>query len=425
MILPSPFRLLATIALFGLQFLLAAASSPAPVLPAWKSTLTLSARETYDSNVFLQDHAPSASVVGAAQAKRSSLVTSASLALSAEHRSAAGTTFTGSYTPEVVRYHSASTENHVAHRAQLGLAGSAGNFAWSLTDNLVWIVGDDDSPIYGGPGGAPALGGVPVRDRRSSLLNRSGYKLEWTHGAWLLRTVGSAYWQDFRTRQSRQAGCANYVDRNEVFAGVEAGYEFRPKTRLLAGFRYGRQDQGDLHGAGSPYDSARRRFFTGLEGAPAGWLKLSLLAGLETRTFSQATPAGFDRHKGLLWIDASATATPGKLDTISATLRRAEQPASTSFSVYEDMTGEISWRHQCTERFSTTAALKVCLANWQLPVLRRDRIYTPSLVAQYSATKRCQLEGSWSYDSAMSAIPATEGREFTRHLCAVTVRYTL
>lgn len=423
MTIPSPVRLLATLSLCGLQSLVATASSPT-ASPAWKSSIALSMREAYDSNVFLQDHAPSASVVGAVPANRSSLVTSASLALGTEYRRASGTTFTGSYTPEIVRYHSASTENHVAHRAQLGLSGNNGNFAWNLTDSLVWIVGDEDSPIYGGPGGAPALGGVPVRDRRASLLNRSGYKLEWTHGAWLFRTVGSAYWQDFRTRQSRQAGCANYVDRSEAFVGVEAGYEFRAKTRWLAGFRSGRQDQGDLHGVGSPYDSTRRRFFTGVEGAPVGWLKLSLLAGLETRTFSQVTPSGFDRQKQLLWIDASATATPTKRDTLSATFRRAEQPASTSFSLYEDTTGEISWRHKCTERFSTTAALKICLANWQLPVLRRDRIYTPSLLLQYAATKRCQLEASWSCDSAVSAVPATEGREFTRHLCAGTVRYT-
>lgn len=401
-----------------------AAEPTAPAPATWKITTSLGIRETYDSNVYLQDHAPSPTVVGAVPAGLSSLVTSVFAGMNVESRGATGLVLTGSYAPEVVRYHSAAAENYTTHRAQIGASRRSGATAWNFSDALVWIDGSKDSPIYGGPGGAPALGGIPMRDRRAALVNRSAFRLETLEGRWLLRALASGYWHDFRTNQFRQAGCANYVDRSEVCAGIEAGYEFRPKTRVIAGLRLARQNQGSLFGVDSPYDSTRRRFVGGLEGAPASWLQLTLLAALETRTFAPGTPAGFDRHKRLLWIDASATATATPRDTITLTLRRAEQPASTSISIYEDTAGELTWRHKCTARLTAGAALKIWTGIWQLPAVRRDRVCTPTLLLQFAATQHCLVEATWSYDDATSGIPSTDGREFTRHLCNLSVRHT-
>lgn len=399
-------------------------AEPAVTPSAWKTTSSLTLRESYDSNVFLQDHAPSPSVLGAAPARLGSFVTSAAVAWNVEARAADGLVFTGGYAPEAVRYHSASSEDYVAHRVQLALSRRAASTAWSATNSLVWTDGSKDAPIFGGPGGAPALGGIPLRDRRAALVDRSALKFETTSGRWLFRALAAGYWHDFRTNQLRQTGCANYIDRSEVSAGFDVGYELRPKTRVIAGFRLARQTQAELYGVDSPYDSTRRRFVAGLEGTPVAWLQLNLLAALETRSFAAATPAGFDRDKHLLWIDASATATPTKRDTLTLTVRRAEQPASTSISVYEDTAGELTWRHKCSDRIAASAALKIWTGIWQPPAVRRDRVCTPTLQLQFTVNTHCVVEATWSYDDARSGIPSTEGREFTRHVCGLSARYT-
>ncbi|MDI1247480.1 MAG: hypothetical protein PSV13_01230 [Lacunisphaera sp.] len=388
----------------------------------WKTSTSLTLRESYDSNVFLQDQAPNPAVIGAAPARLGSLVTSLAAALGWEKKQSALFGITASYAPEAVRFHSASTEDHFIHRTALSFGGAAGGLSWSLTNSGIWTDGSVDAPIFGGPGGAPAIGGTPVRDRREAFVDRSSFKLSYTTGRWLVRAVAAGYWHDFRTNQTTLTGCSNYIDRNEVTGGVEAGYALAPKTRLIAGFRYGRQNQFRSLGVDSPYDSQVRRFVAGLEGSPRTWLQLNLLAGLDTRTFAAGTPAGFDRSRARLWVDASATATPTKRDTIQFSLRRSALPSSSSVSLYEDTAGELSWRHQCNDRFSVKASFRICAADWAAPAVRRDRIYSPGLQLQYVCSPRLTAEATYNYDRGESLIAATAGREFHHHLVALGLK---
>ena len=424
---PAPGRIfsLAALVLLGLSPAARLCAEPAGT-PAgeWKTTAALTARETYDSNVFMQDIAPNPAVADAVPARLASLVTSLSATVGVEHRFSPALTLAASYAPEAIRYHSASSEDNIVHRAGLNFSGTAGAVAWSLTNSGVWTDGSKDAPIFGGPGGAPAIGGAPVRDRRAAFAERSNFKLSAVRGPWLVRAVATTYWHDFQTRQTTLAGCSNYIDRSEVLGGVEGGYALWPKTRLIAGYRFGRQNQGKLLGVDSPYDSWMRRLVAGVEGSPCSWLQLNLLAGRETRTFGPGTPVGFNRHNPLWWVDASATATPTKNDALQLSFRRIRQPSSSSVSVYDDAVAEITWKHKCTDRFSAGAGLKACIANWQAPAIRRDRIYTPSLQLQYAFSKQFSAEIACSRDIAESQIKATEGREFTRNLCTLGLKRT-
>lgn len=390
----------------------------------WKTSTALTLRETYDSNVFLQDHAPNPAIVGAAPAGLGSLVTSLSATLGLEKKQSALFGFTASYAPEAVRFHSAPTEDHFIHRTAVSLGGSDGALGWSLTNSGIWTDGSVDAPIFGGPGGAPAIGGTAVRDRREAFADRSSFKLAITGDRWLVRVVGAGYWHDFRTNQTTLTGCSNYIDRSEVTGGVEAGYAVAPKTRLIAGFRYGRQTQSSNLGVDSPYDSWLRRYVAGIEGSPKAWLQLNLLAGFETRTYAAGTPAAFDRNKSRLWIDASASATPTRRDAIQFSLRRADYPASSGVSVYADTSAEISWQHRCSDRFGVRSSFKVCAADWHAPVARRDRIYTPGLQLQYAFNPRFNAELAATYDRGESLLTATAGREFRRHAIALSLKRT-
>jgi hypothetical protein len=423
--LPAASVALAVLALSMLEArAVAAAAETAPAPAPWKRTLSLTVRESFDSNVFLQDATPDPAVAGAAAPRQSSFVTTLAASIGVDGRLAPGLSLSASYAPETNIYHSATQESFSAHRGVLNLAGRIGDTPWTLQNSGTWIDGGKDGPVFGGPGGVPAVGGIPLRDRRAAFIERTSLKLTHSSGRWLVRPAATLYVHDFHTVQSRRSGYENYVDRREWTAGVDVGYEVVAKTRLVAGFRYGRQDQFKLHGIDSPYDSVIHRYLVGVEGTLAPWLQLNVLAGPETRAFAPGTAAGFDRNRMLLWIDATAIVTAGRNDTVTLTGRRFEQPAFSSQSVYEDITYEVSWRHRCGPAFTAGAGFKAYGGDWPGPVTREDWILTPSVLLQYAVNKRCGLELSYSLDRAESRVPGTAGREFKRHLGTAGLKYT-
>jgi hypothetical protein len=388
-------------------------AAPTPPKAPWNFTTNYALKETVDGNVFLQD-------IGNAAHQRS-LVTSATLGIGLGYQRTPAFKATFTYTPEMVRYHSYDSENYVAHRAAFNFNGLSGNTAWEFTNALIRIDGSDQGPIFDLVSlcDIPALGGIPLRDRRDAMVLRNGFKLTQTMGRWFLRPVFTSYVHDFRTEQRVRsgafAGYENYVDRYELNGGVDLGYGIGKKTWVVLGHRYGHQEQGRLLGVESPYSNSYNRVLLGLEGAPANWLRLSVQAGPDLRRFKKQ-PAGFDRDELLWFINTSLSWLPNKRDTLTATLTRYQQPAFSSQSVYEDIVYDLTWKRQCTKRLSTTAGFRIYGGDWQAPVNREDWIYTPSASLSYTLHKYVTAEVAYSHDSVESMVPNTRGREFTRHL---------
>jgi hypothetical protein len=107
----------------------------------------------------------------------------------------------------------------------------------------------------------------------------------------------------------------------------------------------------------------------------------------------------------------------------TATVRRFEQPAFSSQSVYEDITYEVSWRRKVTSRLSAGAGFKAYGGDWPGPAVREDWILTPSLSLRYAWSRRCGLEFSYQFDSAESRVAATPGREFRRQVAAIASQF--
>ena len=61
--------------------------------------------------------------------------------------------------------------------------------------------------------------------------------------------------------------------------------------------------------------------------------------------------------------------------------------------------------------------------DWLAPVSREDWIYTVSASVGYTFHRHWNAELGYSYDWVDSRVDNTEGREFTRHLVALGVRY--
>jgi hypothetical protein len=391
--------------------------------PKFTPKAELSVKETFDSNVYLQD-------VGKLD-HQESFVTTIIPKVSLEAKIAPQFNATIAYAPEVTQYHDEPSESYVAHRANLNLNGKIKDTAWEQFNSFTWIDGNREGPTFAPPGDIPAVGGIPVRDRREAIVWRNSFKLTQPIGDWFIRPVCSLYEHDFQTRQynskvAPHIGYENYIDRQDLNCGLDIGYQVAKDTRLLVGYRYGQQDQFRLLGADSPFDSTYHRLLVGIEGTPADWLKLNVLFGPDIRTWSSAAHQvlGFHPAEMLYWVDAAVTIIPTKQDTLVLSNRRYEQPAFSSQSVYEDITYDAVWRHKCSGELTASAGFRVYIGDWQAPADREDWVYTPYASLAYAFNQHLSGEVSYSYDWVESKVPAKAGREYTRHLGAVGVKYT-
>jgi len=415
-----------------------------------KADLTL--KETYDDNVYILDTEPYPYIVPpphsiVAVPDKGSFVTTITPSLNLTYLAGPEFSASLSYAPDMVWYDSAPSQNYVAHRANLNFTGKIQEISYEWLNSATWIDGSDLTVTTLRPGDCRAIGGIPLRDRCDAAVYRDSIKVTIPAGKWFFRPVFTSYVHDFKTeqrvnRKPNEYIYDNYIDRWEVNGGMDIGYEVFDKTKLFVGYRYGHQSQGTVLKAGatpgstvtaeSPYDNNYQRLLLGIEGTPAPWVKLAVMAGPETRDWLDDTPAGFDRGKMLWFVDAQVTLLPTKEDTCTLKMTRFEQPAFTSQSVYQDIKYDIGWRHKFSDKFTVGAGFTIYNGLWQEPALRNDWIYTPSLMASYAFSPNLTAEASWSHDNAVNretpvagtSTQYAEGREFQRNLYSVALKYT-
>ena len=387
---------------------------------SWKAEATV--RETYDSNVYLQDVTPNPANVLAAQAagfhpveaNKASWVTSVLPKLGLEYRAGAALAISAAYAPDVTFYHSAPDEDYAAHRGTFNFGGKIDETSWELLNTATYIDGGTEGPSFARPDDIPALGAIPVRDRRAAFIFKNGFRIKQPFGDFFVRPVASSYIHDFKTdlRYVPPATRAsysyeNYIDRQEVYGGVDVGYRVVDKTDVVLGYRYRRQDQfKGPYGPGgalidSPFDSVYHRVLGGLEGSPADWLKVTLLAGPDIRQFSsdaQRLYPAFDPDTLLWYSNGALTWLPRQADAVTLRSTHFEQPAFSSFSMYEDFRTELLWKHAWGEQLSCTLGFILYIGDWQAPVHRDDWVYTPNGSVAYNFTKHFRGELSYSYD---------------------------
>jgi hypothetical protein len=404
-----------------------------------KADLTL--KETYDDNVFILDTEPDPTItppsgVIISEPKKTSFVTSITPGLALNYRPCTAWAATVSYAPECTWYHNAPSEDYIAHRGAINFTGKIDDITYDWLNSVTWLDGSHLGYITVRPGDCRCIGGIPLRDRRDAAVYRDGLKVTIPAGKWFIRPVVSTYVHDFQTDQRANLTPTNYiydnfVDRWDVNGGVDIGVEAFAKTKLVVGYRYGHQEQGELLGVPSRYCSDYQRFLFGIEGTPAPWLKLAVLAGPEVRDWRTNPPGTFNQDEVLYWIDGTVTFLLTKADTVLLRATRYEQPAFTSQSVYEDIKYDLFWRHKFSDKFTAGAGFTLYIGDWQGPVNREDWIYTPSLMASYTFNAHLTGEAAWSHDSTQNQVPITapgatyaEGREFTRNLVSLAIKYT-
>ncbi len=439
-------RLLAMLALVTWVGSMSAANSNL----TWGVDVTL--KETYDDNVYIQDVAPLPANVAAAEAagltpvqpKQSSFITTVIPRLTGGYKPGGAFNVLAGYAPEIAMYTSAEEEDYIAHRVTLNFSGKIKDATWELLNTPTFVEGSTIGPTFGRPGDCPAIGGIPLRDRRKQFVLRDNFRTTVPLNKWFVRPVASYYYHDFLTGQrlnpaatSTEYFYENYIDRSDVNGGMDVGYNVGRSTFAVLGYRYGQQNQyvgpnpANTAFTDSPYDSSYNRVLFGVEGNPWSWLKLAALGGPDFRNWGPNTPAGFDTDRLVYWADVSATVSPDKKDAFTLLYRNYEQPAFSSQSVYRDITYGAIWKHKFNDHWAASAGFQLYIGNWLPPVYRDDWIYTPSAGLAYTYNQHLSAELNWSYDLTENKIPTSDpgatyadGREYSRNLVSVAMKWT-
>ncbi len=387
----------------------------------WSQAVSLTIRESFDDNVFLQN----VSVL----AYRESVVSSVAPAVTFGFQNQAQFRAALAYSADFVRYHSESSENHVTHRGSLNLSGKNEGLSWEFLNGLQVIAGNDQGPNFAPGGDIPAAAGIPLRERRNAVVYRGALRMNWTTNEWLMRPVVSFYDHDFRTQQRARtgayAGYGNYVDRSEFSAGMDFGR--RPSADrpwLMAGYRFGHQRQGTLLGVASPYSNDFHRVLLGVEGTVSPTVKVNVMVGPDFRRFGPNPNPAFRGSEILWFVDASLILNPSAADTVTFTARRFEQPGFGSHSVLEDGTYELAWRRKFGTKFTATASIRTYITDFQAPANREDWVVTPAVTASYVFSSSLSADFGFLRDRAKSQVTGTSARDYTRQLVNAGLKYT-
>jgi hypothetical protein len=391
-----------------------------PATPAspWTPAASLSLKESFDDNVYLQDMGPNAN--------RESLITTITPSLGLAYKPSAAFGASLNYTPEINLFDSAASENFTTQRTVLALGGKADNTAWEVTENFIGIDGSKVGPTYLQPGGAPADGGPAVRDRRAALVERGQFRLTQSFGQWFIRPVVTGYLHDFLEEHQTTKGYQNFANRSDLNGGADLGWTGIKDTSLVVGYRYGVQSQDQLYPDinATYYNNHYQRVLFGVEGKPWSWLKLNLSAGPEFRYYDGIVAAGFNRNQTYCYIDSSATITVTTNDTVTLQAISFEQPGFAGRSTYLDTALDLAWKHNLTEKLTIGAGIHGSNNDFIKPSAdRNDWIVTEKGTIAYAFSKEFSAEASYLYDNATSEVPNTPARAYFRQCVLLGIKY--
>jgi len=377
----------------------------------WTHAFSLRTEEGYDSNVYLQNFGPTA--------KQDSFITVIQPKVDLGYLSKPFN-LNLTYAPKVSIYGSERTENNVAHAMGINFKGNiTDSLSYEVLNSLNYVNGSRTAPTFVGPGGAPAIGGFSIRDRRESAWMKQSAKLTWTIGSFFVRPVYNGYIHDFKTIQKEEPGYANYVDRKQFNGGVDLGFKVLKETWFVTGYRYGIQEQDRLFDNPIKYNNTFQRALFGLEGQPVSWLKICATAGPSFHHFNDSVPEAFGRNHTRVYADATVTLTPTSNDSLILATTRFEQMSSGGRGAYQDIVYRAGYVRKLTSALDLKADFRLYRGEFEAPANRKDNIYTPSLGLSWKVNPHLSCDCQYSYEWAESDVEDTWGREYNHHLVSV------
>jgi len=398
------------------------------------SELSLTLKESYDSNVFGTERNPT--LAGLPEiADVASWVTTISPKVGLNLKSALDlapdspiTALSLGYTGDYAFFHSASTETNQRHNLSQQLKSSSNDVSVSFDNSFIYVDGKEAAPQYNL---YSCYGSASARERREQFQDRAKFVLRYDSATWFLRAVSTALIYDLKTVQHQAVasytGWQNYVDRSDLNGGFDLGYKATKDLSLWAGYRYGEQKQSQLPWDLRHNDSNYHRTLIGAEGKLAQWLKLDLQVGPDFRTYRDADHLGLNgKTHTWLYTEGSISADLSKDDTLVFTNKVWHWVSSTGIATYQDSTYALNYTHKFSAVFSGTAGVRVLGSNYDLPTTRKDWLDTYSVGLRYTFSKHVAVTGDYAYTHTRNQLSDTlyPGREYSQNVFSLGVRLT-
>jgi len=421
--LPSFLALAASVGLAATTF----AEKPAAI-----SELSVTIKESFDSNVFGTERNPT--LAGLPEiADVDSWVTTVSPKVGLNLRPVLGlgddsaiTALSLGYTGDYAFYHSASTETNQRHTFTQQLKGKSGSVSFSVDNAFLYVDGKSATVQYGT---TSAYGTASSRERKEQFQDRAKAVLRIDTESGFVRFNATALYYDLKT-QLRQpvgsyTGWQNYIDRHDANLGVDYGYKLNKDLSLYAGYRHGQQKQAKLPWTPVHNDSTYDRFLLGIEGKLAPWLKIDFQAGPDYRSYDDATNLGLvGKNHTWLYTDGSITADLSKNDSLTFTNKIWHWVSSTGTTAYRDSTYALSYKHKFSDQLSGTLGFRALGSDYDLPATRKDWLYTYSAGLRYDINKRYALTADYARTEAKNKLSdlTYPGREYSQDLLTIGLR---
>ena len=400
--------------------------------------VTVSAREAYDSNIYLTSVTNGTNV-----ANKDSLITSVTPAITTDYTISPQAKLNLGYTADINIYHADSNESYTRHTGTIKLVDVEGDWSYNISGSALFNDGSKTAPNYTGAWGSPAIGGGERWGRRAYDLLNGSFNIAYAGNGFLVRPVAAVKAQHFHTDKSSTSGSGyqNFENRGENSEGLDLGWKSSPTLTTYVGWRTGHQYQdNNLYATGNTnnnYGNDLSRVLIGLEGSFTSWWKVNLLFGQDTRNFTTAAVAlsnPTDRKKVLFYSNSSMTLTPTKDDTITLSWVRYLQPASTGRNAYEDQNAEVQWRH-IIGAYTLGGGVRVNTGSY-LQGSRRDELDFFNVTVGYKINAQSSVSADYQHVGcdtsvangaallAANALNDVTNRGFSRNIFSVSYKLT-
>lgn len=402
--------------------------------PAALSELSLTVKETYDTNVFGTDY--NAVLAGSPEiANIESWVTTVSpkvgvnlLPVFGLGKDSAFTALNLGYIGDYAFYHSATTETNQRHNFTQQIKTKSGDISFVLDNSFIFVDGKTTTPLYST---YSAYGTAGIRERRAQFQDRAKAVYRQDFDSVFVRCVGSLLYYDLQTQLHNPVGnykgYQNFVDRHDLNAGLDFGEKITKDAALWVGYRVGQQVQDLLPWAGTVHNNnTYQRVLLGLEGKLAPWLKVDLQGGPDYRSYSDPGHLGITgQHHTWFYTEGSITADVSKNDSIIFTNKIWQWVSSTSTAAYRDSTYTLTYKHKFFDALSGTIGGRALGSEYDLPTLRKDWLFGYSLGLRYDFTKQYALTLDYAHNAARNKFNDDvkyPGREFNQDLISLGLR---
>jgi hypothetical protein len=399
-------------------------------LPTWLTASSVSVKEGYDSNIYgvsdnLAGHPAIADI--------SSWFTTLSANVGFNLLGSPGPLDSGFvksltlvYSADYTEYAAAAREDNLRNTLTLDATGKSGPWSFSIDNPLLYVDGSREDEFFNLYNN---LGYGAVRERRNQIQERDTSFLRFDSEGWFVRALDNVTYYNLLIDEHNPVGAykgyANWVNRDDVYGGLDFGFKVTGDFAFLAGWRLGSQTQAHPYYSLVANDSTYNRALLGFEGKPLSWLQAQFIAGPDFRRYSGASHLGLtgDRHTWL-YLRSQLTAKFTPADTLTASARVWHFVSSAGLSSIQETSENVNYRHEFSKEFSASLGLAELGHRYDTPTVRDDWTTSYPVELTYAISRSLSVIGDYSATSGHSHYPVavTPGQNFEDNIVSVQLK---